>query len=219
MPDFLVPFPPTLSPTTESQVFSGSSLSLSSNSSFNYFGHHSHASSGSAYLTDITPPITPSYTTDNKKHGKVYDGHRISVDPATSPFKKDFEDRERRALLAVGEPEDIGYDSDCEGEDAPLLDAVDMVRARLKTAKPTTNTQRALKIMEEQASLVSESDALLDEPLSMTPSMPAMKVTITKVEGDIENWTEESENKAKTEVSILRIGFLFDIHNEFFLSG
>ncbi|KAF9478845.1 hypothetical protein BDN70DRAFT_879438 [Pholiota conissans] len=199
MPNFLVPLPPTLTPTSESQAFSGSSFSLSSNSSHNYFGRHSHTSSGSAYLTDLTPPATPSHTNNAKGAGKAHN----DVGPRAGSLKKGHEDRERRGFLSVDQPEDTGYDSDCEGEDAPLLNAVDAVLARLKKAKPTARTQRALKFIEENSNSPSEADNLLDEPLSTTPSMPAMKVVITEAEEDIgDKWTGDFNDKTKIEAEI-----------------
>lgn len=221
MPTFLTPYPPTLSPTSELQALSGSSLSSTSNASSKYFDRVSRESSSSAYLTDVTPPsITPSHTNFDREHGKPVHDDSISSDPLIGPFKRLFASRilrERKAVDAHHD-DDAGYTTDCETENTPLLNAVDAVQARLKQAGPTVNTQRALKIMEQHTSTASNALDLLDEPL-LAPSMPAMKVTINKAEEALEDWSGEfdlSESNIKVCLFFTTLFFSANRHRSHF---
>jgi hypothetical protein len=191
---FLAPHPPNLFHVTESQAFSGSSASFSSTSSATsaFFDRLSRASSASAYLTDLTPPITPSHSNFDveRRHGiqqsKPPNDGPVSQQESTP---KDSRHQLVRSILRLDE-DGYGSDDELEGEG---FDAVDTLRTRLRRSKQTINSRRALKVMERRDTLLSPIEKDDDNEVMETVS-PPMKVVITEAQrNSVEDWSGDFE--------------------------
>lgn len=184
---FLIPHPPTLFPPSEKQAFSGSTNSFSSSSSSSasasYFDRRSRASSASAYTTDITPPITPTYSNFDieLKPGRV---------ASSGPFPDERSLQEHLAAEHLSSSllkpiasldDDTGYRSDSE-EDSGVFDAVANFRSRLLKSKQTANSQRALRTIESRIS--SDADTI-DKDKDFVEAPPTESV-VSKLEGVVE---------------------------------
>ncbi|PPQ83515.1 hypothetical protein CVT25_007005 [Psilocybe cyanescens] len=165
---FLVPHPPTLFPPSEKQAFSGSTNSFSSSSSSsasaNYFDRLSRASMASAYMTDITPPITP---TNSNFDVELKEGSVASSGPFPDERSlqehlaaEHFSNSHLRPIAAL--EDDGGYRSDSE-EDSGAFDAVANFRSRLLKSKESTNSRRALRIIESRSDPDADFDGRDDD--------------------------------------------------------
>ncbi|KAH9481814.1 hypothetical protein JR316_0006341 [Psilocybe cubensis] len=183
---YLAPHPPSLFPSSEKQAFSGSTNSFSSSSSSasaSYFDRHSHGSSTSAYATDITPPITPTYSNFD-----------IELKPGTVASAGPFRDERslqdhltaehlNNSILRpiVTLEDDTVYKSDSE-DDSGVFDAVASFRTRLLNSKQTVTSQRALRIMDSRTSS-AEGMATKDKDFVEAP--PSVS-SASKMEGGSE---------------------------------
>ena len=191
---FLAPHPPNLFHVTESQAFSGSSASFSSTSSTTsaFFDRLSRASSASAYLTDLTPPITPSHSNFDVERRQCGQQSKLSKDNAAAQQESTPKSSKHHLIQSIIRlDEDDGYKSDDELEGGGF-DAVDALRTRLRRYKQTINSRRALKVMEKRDTLLSpmEND---DDELVGTVS-PPMEVALTEAQQNlVEDWSGDFE--------------------------
>ncbi|KAF8150930.1 hypothetical protein B0H34DRAFT_678660 [Crassisporium funariophilum] len=201
-PTFLRPHPPNLLRVTESQAFSSSS-SLVSSAPSSVFDRISRATSG--YLTDATPPITPSTS------GVVQDGIKGDIGslrlPETPLKQQLLPDRLRhagnvhghksgstprlRSLIASGE--DLGYASD--KEDSPH-DAVAILRSRLARGKSTLAARRALRIMAARSSACPANDSQSPLSAGSDTSVHKMTVMVTQPKSPVDEWSSDLELQA-----------------------
>ncbi|KAF8886061.1 hypothetical protein CPB84DRAFT_1787883 [Gymnopilus junonius] len=192
----LVPRPPNLLHVAERQAFSGSSASFSSTSSSSAsagFGRYSRNSSGSAYLTDLTPPISPSQSRcDIKSAGDDYEaGKSISSSLAENLVQSGQEQSDhiddKVALCSnMRAPRDQGYSADSESEEI-TCDTFAASPTKLGRASQSINTRRALQIMERRA---KPKSGPVEENVPRMPSLSS-KVVITElgVHG-VQDWSE-----------------------------
>ncbi|KDR78738.1 hypothetical protein GALMADRAFT_223985 [Galerina marginata CBS 339.88] len=192
---FLTPYPPNLCPVSETQAFSGSTTSFSSSSSSTssaYFDRNSRGSSASAYLTDVTPPISPSLSNLDLD---LKDPHSSSsaakLERPSQPCPSSMDSRHALLRLATASEDEQGYASDDEADSDPF-DAVAAVRTKLMRAKPSIYTRRALKIMERRNRSASQGTGSEDNHIGIPPK--PMKVVITEAgEPDWEDWSRDFE--------------------------
>ena len=191
---FLAPHPPNLFHVAESQAFSGSSASFSSTSSATsaFFDRLSRASSASAYLTDLTPPITPSHSNFDVEGRHGSQQSKLSNDGPVALQSTPKDSRHHLVRSILGLNEDDGYGSGDELERGGF-DAVDALRMRLRRSKQTINSRRALKVMERRDTPLSPVENDDDDELVEIPSAP-MEVVITEAQQNpVEDWSGDFE--------------------------
>ena len=193
---FLAPHPPNLFHVTESQAFSGSSASFSSTSSATsaFFDRLSRASSASAYLTDLTPPITPSHSNfdvERRHYGQQSKPPKDGPVSQQESTPKDSRHHLVRSILRLDEDHGYRSDDELEGEG---FDAVDTLRTRLRRSKQTINSRRALKVMERRDTLLSPIGKDDGDDELMGTASPPMEVVITEAQQNpVEDWSGDFE--------------------------
>ncbi|KIM39350.1 hypothetical protein M413DRAFT_447283 [Hebeloma cylindrosporum] len=208
---FLAPYPPNLFHIAESQALSGSSASFSSTSSATsaFFDRLSRASSASAYLTDLTPPITPSHSNlDNERKQGDQQSKPPKHDSGAQQESTPKDSRHHLVRSILRSDDDLGYRSDAELEGADF-DAVDALRTRLRRSKQTLNSRRALKIMEMRDTPLSsmddddddENDALLG---TASPPMDVEGNPVEDWSGDFELRNSQAQLNASPGISELQ---------------
>ena len=199
---FLAPHPPNLFHVAEAQAFSGSSTSSSTSSATSaFFDRLSRASSASAYLTDLTPPITPSHSNfdverkQDDQQSKLSKNDRAAQQDSTP---KDTRQHFVRSIFNLDE--DLGYRSDDELEGGSF-DAIDALRTRLCKSKQTFNSRLALKIMERRDIPISPME---DDELMGTASSSIGGVIAEAQENSVEDWSGDFEltTRQESQVSI-----------------
>lgn len=118
----------------------------------------------SAYMTDITPPITP---TNSNFDVELKEGSVASSGPFPDERSlqehlaaEHFSNSHLRPIAAL--EDDGGYRSDSE-EDSGAFDAVANFRLRLLKSKESTNSRRALRIIESRSDPDADFDGRDDD--------------------------------------------------------